>query len=72
MIHAEALVYSSEPWSAFNRIRRLEENTKLALSMAQDASLAEYQVIDWHKRLEAVHLLEANVLYRLKVNDFLR
>lgn len=67
MVHAEALLYSTEPWNAFNRVKQLENNTKKAISIAENLNLTEQQLNVWYKRLESLQLIKARIFFTLKV-----
>ncbi|VDN07395.1 unnamed protein product [Thelazia callipaeda] len=64
LIHAEALRFTSSPWSAIERIDRLEKNVTEVLDNALDKS--EYFTKIWNDRLLAVRKMRARSLFFLK------
>jgi len=61
LIHAEAMLYSPNPWTALTRVLLLEDTTKDILNQYAQSSNDL-----WMKRLHAVQLLKGRIFYKLK------
>lgn len=66
LIHAEAPRFTPEPWTAVNRLLRLEASVKEVLAMCQLITLPEATDL-WTKRMQCVQTTKARTLFYLKV-----